>query len=104
MVTDKEYPVEIGEIEKDLPIPPPRKSSRSSLPVIYPFDRMDVGDSFEVRRTSKSDSSFYNRVTSRLRLEASRLGIRIRLITTEHDPDTHPTTWTVKTIRVWRIL
>jgi hypothetical protein len=104
MVKNKAYPVEIGEIEKNLPIPPPHRGPKVRLSTLYPLDKMQVGDSFEVRKTATEDHLFYNRVTTRLRLEASRLRIGIRTVSTEHDPDIRPSIWTVRAVRVWRIL
>lgn len=43
MVKNKAYQVEIGEIEKNLPIPPPHRGPKVRLSTLYPLDKMQVG-------------------------------------------------------------
>lgn len=96
------YPIDIGPIEGDVPLPPKYKGGPKKLPTIFPLYKMGVGESFEVRRGYPADDEFYTRVTSRVRSEAQREGMKVQILSTAYDPNRNKTIHSVTAIRVWR--
>ena len=99
-----QYAVKLSEVESGIPMPRAAERRNKQQTLLFPWDQMKVGDSFEVSRVFKDDTDFYARISKIVRKEAAVLGYLVNVRTISYYKNaSSKNQYTVNVLRVWRM-